>query len=455
VSKIGVDPPHDGAPARRSRSAAWFVWGAAVTAYAVAVFQRGSLGVAAIRAQHQLHASAAEISLFVVLQLAVYAGMQVPVGAALDRFGSRRMLASGAVVMAAGQACLALAHGVGLAILARVLVGGGDAMSFISVLRLVGVWFPPRQVPVVTQLTAIVGQLGQVAAAYPLVALLTSAGWEDDFLLCAAVGCGAAALVITTVRDHPPAQEPTSIALTRAQIATNVAHAWRERGTKLGLWAHFTTQFSGNTFALLWGYPFLVTGEGLSKGAAGALLTLLVAVGMAVGPVLGRLTGGYPFRRSNLVIAIVVATIAVWTAVLAWPGRTPLGLLIVLIVVLGSNGPGSMVGIDFARTHNPLVRVGSASGIVNMGGFVASLAVIGGIGAVLSGFGVGPSSASIGEFKAAFCVQYVAWGLGLIWIFRHRGSLRADLAAEGRALDPLHRAAVRRWRSRKTSDRTD
>jgi MFS family permease len=342
-----------------------------------------------------------------------------------------------------------------LAILARVLVGGGDAMSFISVLRVVGVWFPPRQVPVVTQLTAIVGQLGQVAAAYPLVALLTSAGWEDDFLLCAAVGCGAAALVITTVRDHPPAQEPTSIALTRAQIATNVAHAWRERGTKLGLWAHFTTQFSGNTFALLWGYPFLVTGEGLSKGAAGALLTLLVAVGMAVGPVLGRLTGGYPFRRSNLVIAIVVATIAVWTAVLAWPGRTPLGLLIVLIVVLGSNGPGSMVGIDFARTHNPLVRVGSASGIVNMGGFVASLAVIGGIGAVLSGFGVGPSSASIGEFKAAFCVQYVAWGLGLIWIFRHRGSLRADLAAEGRALDPLHRAAVRRWRSRKTSDRTD
>lgn len=430
------------------------MWGAAVLAYAVAVFQRGSLGVAAIRAQHQLHASAAEISLFVVLQLAVYAGMQVPVGAALDRFGSRRMLASGALVMAAGQASLAFAHGVGLAILARVLVGGGDAMSFISVLRLVGVWFPPRQVPVITQLTAIVGQLGQVAAAYPLVALLSGAGWRGTFLLCAAVGGGAAVVVVTTVQDNAPDTEPTVTALSRAQIATHVAQAWRERGTKLGLWAHFTTQFSGNTFALLWGYPFLVTGEGLSKGAAGALLTLLVAVGMAVGPVLGRLTGGYPFRRSNLVIAIVLATIAVWTLVLAWPGRTPLALLIVLIVVLGSNGPGSMVGIDFARTHNPLARAGSASGIVNMGGFVASLAVIAGIGGVLTAFGVGPSSASIGQFKAAFCVQYVAWGLGLIWILRHRGSLRADLAAEGRALDPLHRAAMRRWRSRKSIERS-
>ncbi|HVU61505.1 MAG TPA: MFS transporter [Mycobacteriales bacterium] len=437
----------------RGTARGWLVWGAAVTAYAVAVFQRGSLGVAAIQAHHQLHASAAEISLFVVLQLAVYAGMQVPVGAALDRFGSRRMLSTGAIVMATGQACLALAHGVGLAILARVLVGAGDAMSFISVLRLVGVWFPARQVPVLTQLTAIVGQLGQIAAAYPLVALLTGAGWQGTFVLCAIFSCGAAALVMTTVQDHAPGQEPTVAALTRAQLTAQVAQSWRERGTKLGLWAHFTTQFSGNAFALLWGYPFLVTGEGLSKHAAGALLTLLVVVGMAVGPMLGRLTGGYPFRRSNLVLAIVLSTISVWTAVLVWPGRTPLALLVVLIVVLGSNGPGSMVGIDFARTYNPLGRAGSASGIVNMGGFIASLAVIAGIGGVLSAFGAGPSSASIGQFKAAFCVQYVAWGLGLIWIFRHRGTLRAELAAEGRALDPLHRAAMRRWRARNPTQR--
>lgn len=437
----------------RAASRGWLVWGAAVAAYAVAVFQRGSLGVAAIRAQHHLHASAAEISLFVVLQLAVYAGMQVPVGAALDRFGSRRMLATGAVVMAAGQACLALAHGVGLAVLARVLVGAGDAMSFISVLRLIGAWFSPSQVPLLTQLTALVGQLGQIAAAYPLVALLGGLGWRGTFLTCAAIACGSAALVVATVHNHPDAEERSGIALSRAQIAAHVAEAWRERGTKLGLWAHFTTGFSGNTFALLWGYPFLVAGEGLSKGAAGALLTLLVGVNMAVGPVLGRLTGGYPFRRSNMVIGIVLATITVWTLVLAWPGRTPVVLLVLLIVVLGSNGPGSMVGIDFARTFNPLARAGSASGIVNMGAFVASLAVIAGIGGVLSAFGVGPSSASLGQFKAAFCVQYAAWGLGLVWIFRHRGILRAEFAAEGRALDPLHRAAVRRWRARAAAER--
>ena len=77
--------------------------------------------------------------------------------------------------MAAGQLVLAVATDVPTAIAARVLVGAGDAMTFISVLRMIGAWFPGRTVPVVTQLTGILGQLGQVLAAAPLVALLHGA----------------------------------------------------------------------------------------------------------------------------------------------------------------------------------------------------------------------------------------------------------------------------------------
>ena len=67
---------------------------------------------------------AARHSLFLVLQLAVYAGLQVPVGVALDRLGSRRMLLSGALTMSAGQLALALAKDVPMAVFPRVLVGG-------------------------------------------------------------------------------------------------------------------------------------------------------------------------------------------------------------------------------------------------------------------------------------------------------------------------------------------
>src|SRR4029079_2720299 len=153
------------------------MWGLGIPAYVMAVFDRSSLGVASLQAQERFHATAAVLSLFAVLQLAVYAAMQIPRGVVLDRFGTRRLVVAGGLVMAAGQLLLGVAHTVGLAIAARVLVGMGDAMTFISVLRLVGFWFAPRRAPVITQLTGIVGQLRQVVAAYPLVALLHHAGW--------------------------------------------------------------------------------------------------------------------------------------------------------------------------------------------------------------------------------------------------------------------------------------
>jgi len=120
-----------------------------------------------VEAQERFSAGASAVSLFLVVQLAVYAALQVPVGVALDRFGSRVLLLAGALTMATGQLVLALATDVPTAIAARVLVGAGDAMSFISVLRVVSLWFPGRTVPLVTQLTGIVGQLGSVAATYP------------------------------------------------------------------------------------------------------------------------------------------------------------------------------------------------------------------------------------------------------------------------------------------------
>src|SRR3954470_13151713 len=162
--------PSPPAAAARPSARAYVAWLVALSAYVVAVFHRASLGVAAVDAQQRFSAGASAVSLFLVLQLAVYAAMQIPVGVALDRFGSRIMVVAGAVTMAAGQLLLAVATDVPTAVGARVLVGAGDAMTFISVLRVVSFWFPGRTVPLITQLTGILGQVGQIVAAYPLVA---------------------------------------------------------------------------------------------------------------------------------------------------------------------------------------------------------------------------------------------------------------------------------------------
>lgn len=418
-----------------------------VGAYAVAVFQRASLGVAGVEAQRRFATTAAVLSLFAVLQLGVYAALQIPVGVLLDRVGSRRLIAGGALLMGGGQLVLATAHHVGLAVAGRVLVGAGDAMTFISVLRLIALWFPTQRVPLLTQMTGILGQIGQIAAAYPLVALLQSAGWSESFLVAACAGFAVAVLAASALRSSPALVSGAVSPLGAAQAIRRLGLAWREPGTRLGLWTHFVTQFSGAVFALLWGYPFLVVGERRTPAVAGVLITLLVVVAMGIGPILGQVAGRWPYRRSIPVLLIVGATIAVWTVVLAWPGRAPLALLVVLVVVLASNGPGSLMGFDYARTENEAERIGSATGIVNVGGFVASLLTIALIGIVLSLRSPGgPSSYTLTDFRLAFSVQYLFWGIGLIGVLHNRRRLRA---ARGLELDPFPRAVLRVWRGRR------
>jgi MFS family permease len=404
------------------------MWGLGVFAYTVAVFHRASLGVSGLDAQQRFGTTAAVLSLFGVVQLGVYAVMQVPIGVLLDRIGSRRMIAAGALLMAAGQLLMANAGSVPAGLAARVLVGAGDAMTFISVLRMVPAWFPARRVPLVTQLTGLIGQSGQIVAAYPLVAGLHSAGWTPTFTTAAGVGVLVAVVVAVGLRNAPPGV--TMVVPTGRREALKAS--WREPGTRLGLWTHFVTQFSGNTFALFWGYPFLVESQGLSPATASGLLTVLVLAGMGIGPALGGLAGRWPVRRSALVIGIVVGSAAVWTVVLAWPGRAPLGVLVLLVLVLSSNGPGSMVGFDFARTENPPARLGSASGIVNVGGFSASLLVILVVGLLLD---------ASGSYRIAMCAQYAFWLVGLAGVLITRRQVRRQ---NGIVVDALPRAVVRR-----------
>jgi MFS family permease len=253
-------------------------------------------------------------------------------------------------------------------------------------------------------------------------------------------------LVLVALRDAPSGTVPAP-AYGLAELRRRLADTWREPGTRIGLYTHLVTQFSGTVFALLWGYPFLVLGQGRSPAAAAGLLTLLVLVGMGVGPLLGRLCARWPLRRSALVFTILAATVGVWTVVLLWPGRAPLPLLVVLVVVLGTNGPGSMIGFDYARTWNPVERQGSASGVVNVGGFVASLLTILAVGAVLDLLTPASSTAySLDAFRAAFAVQYLFWAFGLAGVLTHRRRLRARLAGDGVVLAPLHVAVAARMR---------
>ena len=407
---------------------AYGVWLTAVAVYFLAVFHRSSLGVAGLVATERFGISASELSTFTVLQLLVYAGMQIPVGVLLDRFGPQRLLFTGAVVMTVAQLGFAFTGSFTGAVVARVFVGMGDAMVFISVLRIIASWFPPMRNPVLTAWTALLGQCGALVAAIPLARSLAELGWTATFGASAAVGLVLGLLVVAVVRDVPPGAPPSRSAKDVRTVGRDLKLSWRDPGTRLGLWSHFTAQFGSNVMGLLWGYPFFVHGAHTGHTAAGLLLSLLVLTMMVGGPVVGGYIARHPWQRSTVVLGIVAAMMLTWGAVLLWPGDAPLWLLVPMVVATGLGGPGSMVGFDVARTFNPSSRLGSATGIVNVGGFLASLLVIFAIGVLLDVRTPGPSTDySAGAYKVAMSVQYVGWVLGSVQIWRYRVRARTHL----------------------------
>ena len=429
---------------------AWLIWTVGIFAYLVAVSQRTSFGVVGLEATERFHATAAEISFFTVLQLLVYAGLQIPVGVLVDRLGSRTMIAGGAVLMGLGQLQLAFADNIPGGVLGRVLVGAGDAMTFISVIRLIPLWFAPARVPLITQLTGMSGQLGQLFSVVPFAMILHSAGWTPAFLTLAAMSALAVVLVLAALKDQPPGHPRPEPGQGLKATGISLSSAWRQPGTRLGLWSHFTIQFSGTVFAMTWGYPFLISAQGLDTGTVSGLMAIYVAAAIAAGPLIGRFVSRHPLRRSTMVLLIATTTAAAWAAVLLMPGRSPLWMLAGLVVVLAIGGPGSMIGFDFARTFNPAHRIGTATGIVNVGGFIAALVAIYLVGVVLdvlhaSGFSRGELY-GLDPFRIALSVQFILIGIGAGAIIITRRKVRRQMAAQGVVVPPLLKALAQQRR---------
>jgi sugar phosphate permease len=428
-------PPVTGRATRRS----WSIWLTAAAVYLLAVFHRTSFGVAGLQAADRFGVGAAALGTFTVLQVGVYAAMQIPTGVMVDRYGPRRVLTAALLFLGLGQLLLAVAHSYPLGLLARGVLGFGDAMTFVSVLRLIAAHFPGRQYAVVTSFTTAIGYLGNLAATVPLALLLAGPGWTPTFLAAGAVTALYAIVVAVRVKDTPEpvpfvAREPVRA----RQLGRQVSSVWRVPGTRLGFWVHFTTMFAPNVLAMLWGVPFLVQGEGLSQGTASALLTVFVFGSMAGGPLTGALISRRPSARMPLVGGYIAGAAVVWALLLAWSGPIPVAVLVPSFAFLTLGGPASMIGFALARDYNPLERVGTATGVVNVGGFVATTIAALAIGVLLQW--------TDGNFRIALLTVLALLAVGtfrlLVWWRRARAHL---FAAEARGEDLPVRIRRRPW----------
>src|SRR3954466_1069481 len=184
------------------------VWVIGVSVYFVAVIFRTSLGVAGLDAVERFHVGASALSTFSILQLLVYAGMQIPVGLLVDRLGTKKVLTIGVVLFTAGQLGFAFSPSYGMALASRALLGCGDAMTFISVLRLGTRWFPARRGPLIGQVAALFGMAGNLVSTLVLARLLHGLGWTAAFAGSSLAGVVVLALMLLFLRDHPEGHEP-------------------------------------------------------------------------------------------------------------------------------------------------------------------------------------------------------------------------------------------------------
>lgn len=416
-------------PRERPARGAWAMWAVAVAVYLTAVFHRSGLAVASLDAEQRFHIGPSVLAAFVAVQLGIYAAMQIPTGAMADRYGSRRMLTAAVTLMGAGELAFAVSHSAATALLGRGLVGLGDAVTFLSVLRLAQNWFPVRRYGLLAALTSLVGGVGQLVSTVPLHAGLVHLGWTTTFAASGLVTLVVGIPVWLALRDTPGAVARRPVAPADGRIVEAVREVMHRRGTWRGMWAHFTLTGPFAVFTALWGFPFLVRAEHYRAARASDALALVVVAAVLGAPPVGLLLVRFPRYRATLVYCAAGLLLACWVLVLALgAGHDPAWVVVSLLVVTGFGGPASAVAFDLAREANRHERGGAATGVVNIGGFTGAVLADLAIGALLDTVGHGGHSPTGFDWAMAAVPVMVAVGIAAFWWCGRPGS---DTAAAG------------------------
>jgi MFS family permease len=134
-------------------------------------------------------------------------------------------------------------------------------------------------------------------------------------------------------------------------------------------------------FGVLWAGPYLAASAGFSTAGAGTILMYGVIGAAVASPVIGWLIGHRPIVRVPIALGVTVLTIAGWsTLVIAYGDSPPRWYVTGLFVFMALGGPASMAAFALARDYNHVRTLGTASGVVNVGGFVATVIIALGIG---------------------------------------------------------------------------
>ncbi|NIR29301.1 MAG: MFS transporter [Gammaproteobacteria bacterium] len=351
-------------PPSHASGRAWLVWALAALSFGYAFFQRVAPSVMVSDLMRAFDVGAAVLGNLSAVYLYAYAGLQVPVGLLLDRFGPRRMLTGAAGLGAAGSLLFASAQTLSVAYLGRLLVGIGAAVGFVGTLKLVAHWFPVNRYAFLAGMTMLVGMLGGVGGQAPLALSVEAVGWRETLLAAAVFAGGLATLTWLLVRDDPAGRAAASARQPAPgrSILLDIGHVLsRSQNWFIALYGG-TMAGPMLAYAGLWGVPHLVQLHGLERAVAAGSASLML-IGWALGAPLGGWLSDRLGRRRIPMATAAGAALLGWLLLLYVP--VPLVLTWVLLFVVGAVSGAMVICMAVARELAPPAVSGATTGFVN------------------------------------------------------------------------------------------
>lgn len=217
-----------------------------------------------------------------------YAGMQIPLAMALNRYGSRYVLFACALLCGLATLMFTLTDSWIVALASRFFIGVGSAAGFLATSAIVSQWFPKEWYGSMIGFSFSVGLMGAIYGGKPIGLLVAEWGWEPVAVVLGGVSVLIGLLSVFFLRS-PTGGEETDDKPQAIKLA-DLRKLLTSPALLLLAVANLLMVGALEGFADVWGTNYLMVAYGVSK-VDGAELVSFIFVGMLFGgPLLAYLS---------------------------------------------------------------------------------------------------------------------------------------------------------------------
>lgn len=397
----------------------YLIFGILGAAYILVFFHRLAPAVVAVDMMRDLKTGGALMGILASAYFYPYALMQIPAGLLADSWGPRRSVTFFFIFAAVGSVALGLAQSVGSAIAARIVVGLGVAMVFVSTMKIMTNWFESEKFVRMTGILMALGGVGGYTAATPLAFLSEAISWRGAMIVIGALTLGIALAIWLLVRDTPQEMgfQPLN-GNSKPTLTANKAGLWH--GMELVLkeprfWPLAIVFFLGAavnlSFTGLWGGPFLMHVYGMSKTQAGGVLSMM-AIGLIFGaPVMSLLSDKVFHSRKKVLMINQFSSLVIFVPLAFFTGDFSKTVLYIWCFSYSFMLSGAVVvGYTSIKEYFPMEISGTATGLINIFPFAGAA-----LGQPLMGWYLDTLGSTGGHYSMD--AYSAAFKIGLILLF--------------------------------------